>query len=513
MSIKPKHPTRNDLYCPTCGHQGMREKAGDVAQSGRKRYICLNCRSRTTKPSYAPVQVLPKIKVTEIKKKKTFVITSAVNDTDLVTVAHETFKKYAEINNAAYLVIPCVYKNPDLAHKGMLTNLTWPEEILPYVCDADIKVGNNIIIKGKTRIQFTAVNPLQGLNHAGGMDSEVYGHPQVAAEPVATPRGYDPKYLMTCGTISKPNYSGSLKGRKAEFHHSISALVIEVEGGNYWSRHIHFDGDGVCDLDNYYTSDGVERKQSVAAIVYGDTHVRALKPKTKELLLSVASKLNPEKEVFHDLHDHQIGGHHTKDDVITLLKYNLSGSTSIRDELLKSVNFIDEHPGCYLVDSNHHRHLDQWFNRYNPKNDTVNLDLYFELGSMLKKSLEVGGTSDLFRLFCEKYVKVEANFITPNDNFFIRGIDCSQHGDRGTNGTRGSAASFAKTGAKTMIGHSHSWRIIKGAYQVGASVENLEYESGYSTNSISHGIIYDNGKRAIFSIKKNKLSPMMRASK
>lgn len=512
MGVKAKNPVREDLYCPSCGYRGMRQKC-DLAQSGRKRYACMSCKSRTTKPSYSEVQVLPKFRVSKIRKAKRFIITSAVNDTGIVQEAHNTFMKWAEENNAEYLIIPGVYKNPDLMHQGITNNFKWPEEILPYLCNADTKLGDNIIIKGETRIQYTAVNPLCGLNHAGGMDSEVYGHPQVAAEPVATPRGIDPKYLMTSGTISKPNYGDSLKARKAEFHHSISALIIEVEGKSYWSRNIHFDGSGSYDLDKYYSPEGVKESKSVAAIVYGDTHIRALTKKTESLLDSTANLLSPKKEVFHDLHDHAIGSHHKKGKTITLMHQSINKQVDLRTELIQAVDFLDNHPNCYLIDSNHHRHLDQWFERYKPNgDDVVNLELYFELGELLNKSIKVGGTTDLFRLFCEKYCTAKnINFITPNDNFEIEGINCSQHGDRGPNGSRGSAAGFAKTGAKTMIGHSHSWRIIKGAYQVGASVENLEYESGFSTNSIASGIIYNNGKRAIFTIKNNKLSPMMRS--
>lgn len=510
MTRKVKNPVRDDLYCPFCGHQGMKECLSDVAMSGKKRYACIGCKSRTTKPAYAPIQVLPKTKVTRIKKKRKFIITSAVNDTELVMGAHGTFKKWAEENDAEYLIIPGVYKNPDLMHQGINGNYSWPDEILPHLCNADVKIGSNIVVKGETRIQYTAVNPLNGLNHAGGIDSEIYGHPQIAAEPVATPRGVDPKYLMTTGSISKPNYGDSLKARKAEFHHSISALVIEVEGKNYWSRQVHYDGSGAYDLDKYYTPAKTTKSKSIAGLIYGDTHIKQLTEKTEALLQQVTGALRPKHKVFHDLHDHDVGSHHKKDDVITLLKQAHKRDISIRDELMLSVKFLDKHPGCYLVESNHHRHLNQWFNRFNPKNDQVNLDLYYELGALVNSSISKGGTDDLFRLFCEKYCKVKVNYVDSNDNFEIEGVNCSQHGDRGPNGSRGSAAAFAKTGVKTMIGHSHSWRIIKGAYQVGASVENLGYENGFSTNSIAHGVIYRNGKRAIFSIKNDKLSPMMR---
>lgn len=506
----PKNPIREDLWCPFCGHCGMRKLSNDVAQSGRPRYRCQGCHKRTTQPSYAPVQVLPKAKIGEIKKHKFFVITSAVNDTPIIEAAFETFRQIAERNGGCLLVIPTVYKNPDLYHQGVTDGFTWPEEIIPHLCNANVKLNNNLVIKGETRIQHTVINPLAGLNHAGSEASEVYAHSQVAMQMIATPRHNLPKMLHTTGTISQPNYGGSVRAQKAKFHHSISALIIETEGDKFWPRQVHFDGDGAFDLDRYYTPDGYTTGWSVAAMVYGDVHVQALDPKVDQLLKQVNKKLAPEQKVFHDLHDQHVGSHHRKDDVIFGLAKAKQGRLSVRDELMCAVEYLEKHPESFIVDSNHHRHLDQWFNRFNPKNDLVNVDLYFELAELLRADLEEGGDGNLFRLFVHAYCGAEVNFVNPDDRFLIRGIDCSQHGDRGPNGARGSARGFAQSGSKTMVGHSHTPQIEKGCYVVGVMSPDLDYAKGLSSWCNTHGIIYDNGKRALFNIIKGKLSPSMR---
>jgi len=508
MSV-PKHEVRHDLFCPFCGECGMRPLS-DKAQSGRKRYNCIHCHKRSTQPLYSKPQVLPKTKITEIKKHKFFVITSAVNDTPIVEAAHETFQQIAEANNGCYLVIPTVYKNPDLMHQGINHAFTWPQEILPFLCNANVKLNENIVIKGETRIQHTVINPLAGLNHAGSAASEVYAHSQVAMQMIATPRNELPKMLHTTGTISQPNYGGSVRAQKAKFHHSISALIIEVEGDKFWPRQVHFDGEGAHDLNRYYTPDGYTEGWPVAALVYGDGHLFGLEPKIDSLLKYVNKKLEPDYKVFHDLHDQHIGNHHCKDDVIKLLSQSLKGNLSVRDELMLSVKYLNKHPEAYIVDSNHHRHLDQWFNRFIPKRDPLNAPLYFELAELLQEDLKTGGDGNLFRVFVHKYCDSEVNFVDCNERFLIRDIDCSQHGDRGPNGARGSAKGFAASGSKTMIGHSHTPRIEKGCYQVGTMTTNLDYAKGLSSWCNTHGIIYDNGKRALFNIIKNKLSPSMR---
>ncbi len=500
---------RDDLWCPTCGHQGMKLRS-DKAMSGKKRYQCDGCGVRTTGPALGPVQVLPKTRVTDIKKHKYFVITSAVNDTELVTVAHETFKAMADHNDGCYLIIPTVYKNPDLFHKEGAGGLTYPDEIIPHLCNVNLKINDNLIIKGQSRIRQTVINPLAGINHAGSMASEIYAHPQVAMERIATPKRMIGKMLHTTGSISQPNYGGSISAQKAAFHHSISALVIETEGNKFWSRIVHFDGEGCYDLEHYYTPEGCFEGGPVAGMVYGDVHVQALEPKIDTLIKTVDSRLKPKKKVYHDLHDQHIGSHHNKDNVIFALKKAIEKRLSIRDELMMSVAFLNGHEQSYLVDSNHHNHLSQWWNRFNPRNDGANIELYYELGEMLQTDLNAGGDGNLFRLFLEAHCETEVIFVDCDDEFMIEGIDCSQHGDRGPNGSRGSAKGLAKTGNKTMIGHSHTPRIEKGCYQVGVMSPNLDYAKGLSSRGNTHGIIYDNGKRALFDIIDGKLSPLMR---
>lgn len=507
-----KYPIRRDLFCPSCGNQGMRPRNDkDKAVSGRRRYRCIKCNARTTTPLYSAPQILPKTKITELRRHKFFVITSAVNDTPLVTAAHETFRQVAESNGGCYLVIPTVYKNPDLMKGVVLESLSWPEEILPYVCNANVDLNKSIRIKGETRIQHTVINPLSGKNHAGDSVSEIYAHPQVAMEMVATAKSEEPKMLHTTGTISQPNYSGAERAQKAKFHHSISAVIIELEGDRYYCRQIHFDGTGCYDLDRYYTPEGFTEGHSVDGLMYGDTHLKFMTRRTETLLETMAGILKPRVEMFNDLLDNYVGSHHHKGDVLLGLKKARDGDVLVKDELDQVVKFLSKHPNAYLIDSNHHRHLDQWFNRFDPKKDVINAPLYFHLADLASRDLEAGGEGDdLLKLYLQKHADVPLNFVDPDRPFYVGGVDCSQHGDRGPNGARGSARGFARTGSRTMIGHSHTPRIEKGCYQVGTSAMDLEYATGFSSWCNTHGAIYPNGKRALISIINNKLPPSLR---
>ena len=516
MGKTPILETREDLFCPVCGTQGMRPLERK-AESGKTRYKCVGfqgergCGFRTTTALYTPPQLLPKPKVSEIKKYKRFIITSAVNDTPLAGEAHKTFERMARELNACYLVIPGRYKNPNMLNQGIQHNYTWPEEVLPYICNADVELNKNLVIRSLFPIQYAAINPLSGMNHAGDIRSEIFGHPQIAMQMVATAKNELPKMLHTTGSISVKNYSSSKQGKKAEFHHQIGALFIEVEGDKFWPTQLRFDGEGVYLFNRFYTPRSSRKAKSVPAIVFGDTHVRWLSHKVKGQLDAVRDSLKPMTEVYHDLHDQHIGSHHNENNINFNLRKSIQKEFSVRDELMMSVNFLKNKPNAVIIDSNHHRHLDQWFNRFKPKNDHVNLELYYELGALMRDDLKSGGDGNLFRLFIEKYCKTPVQFVNGNESYEIEGIDCSQHGDIGPNGSRGSAKSFSKTGHRTIIGHSHTPGIEKGCYQVGTSTTDLEYAVGYSSWMNTHCIIYPNGKRGLFSLVKDKLSPMMRS--
>jgi hypothetical protein len=397
---------------------------------------------------------------------------------------------------------------------GVSSGYSWPVEIYKYICNTDISLNESIIVRGgdASRIPYTSVSPLNGLDNNGRIQSEIYGHQQVALKFVPTAYEFLPKMLHTTGTISKQNYGMSRQATKASRHHSISALFVEVEGDKFWVTQIHFDGTGAYLFDKYYTPDTITKIDGVAGLMYGDIHVRFLDKNIHEKMRYLADVFNPRYQIFNDVHDHHIGSHHHKDDVLFHLWKNTDCEFSIRDELMLSVDFLKDKKNAVVIRSNHHEHLDQWFNRFNPKNDVVNLDLYFELGEMARGDFLVGGDGHLYRLFLQKYCSNELTFVDYNDYFSVAGIDCSQHGHRGGRGARGSLKSFARTGHKVMCGHDHAGGIEKGCYQVGA-MSTPPYVKGYDSTMKTNGIIYDNGKCCLHSIVKGELSPIMRRLK
>ena len=486
------------LYCPSCGEETVRKEGSQKAESGRQRYRCQTCNIRTTKPLKVKPQVLPEFSK---HKAERYIITSAVNDTAINKNQLATLETMAGLLDARLIIIGTVYKNPDMVRQGFLETLKRPAAVLPYICQEKFVINKNLVIRGDARIPVTAINPLTGANHAGDTSSEIFGHPQEAMEMVPSPKDDIPKALLTTGTVSAKNYGGSWKAKKAEFHHSQNAIFIEVKGNRFWPTQLPWDGKGIQLFDRYYTPTTSRKAPKLEGVVYGDIHEDELSKKERDNLHYLFKGLKAKKNVLHDLLDFHTGSHHKERNVIANIR---NPDFNIRGELNRALNFLRKVPNPVVVSSNHNDHLDQWFNRYDPRRACQNITLYRHLMDL------AGRTScGLFEAYAVNK-KVKADFTNPNKAYKIKNIDLAQHGHRGPNGARGSGKSFSKTGHKVIVGHSHTPGIYKGSWQVGTSAMGMEYATGYSSWLVCHACIQASGKRVMIMVIGNQFSPMLK---
>ena len=104
----------------------------------------------------------------------------------------------------------------------------------------------------------------------------------------------------------------------------------------------------------------------------------------------------------------------------------------------------------------------------------------------------------------ERYPK----FITlgRNDSYKVKNWELGQHGDVGSNGSRGSLQQFRKLNTKIVVGHYHSPGRKDGALAVGTSTKlRVGYNNGPSSWLQTHVIIHNDGRaqHIIFSRDKN----------
>lgn len=458
------------------------------------------------------------------KVVSTYIITWAQNATDVHKGFWGALKKYAEFNHAVIIVIPGRYRNPtSIWTQNNDTDEWWTSEVTPHIMNARQDLNENFVVMGDIKIQPTATKPLSGLDAITGRKSGVFGHPKVQLKSVATPQQDLPKLQTTTGSVTVDNYTDSKSGKKGEFHHSLGATVVEIEGDKFFARQLNAtDSGSFIDLEYEYTEKAVTKAGRPLGLVLGDIHTEFMDPLCEEAIFhgksSICNVLDPEKIILHDLYDGYSGSHHHKGEIFTNYAKHLSGRDSVNNEVDRTFEkiktWLREGTEFYVVDSNHNDHLLVWLKKCDPKLDPVNALFYHRLSAMVYEKVEMldsgAYTPNPLQLLAENRGLECLKFLNKGDTLMIAGISCEHHGHKGTNGARGSILSFTSIGVKTVTGHGHAPGIEGGAYRTGTnSYLDLEYVGGLSSWLHTDCLINANGKRTLI----HKLGSEWRASR
>lgn len=505
------------MQCPNCQASSIKKAGGSYnTVSGKKnRYECKSC-------GYAWKELEPTedifdesiVKTTNKKTtSKKYVITSCQSNTETNEDFLKTILNYCRDNSAELMVIPVPYKAHSIGDQS--DEHRYDEALHDYLLEDNTYLHDNLKVLGQLKIVATAVNPLSGLDSICRGDSVIIGHNQVQLKTLPILQGDLPVIMTTTGTVSHPNYQISKQGYKATYNHCYAATLVEIDNDNYFHiRQLQFDGIGMYDLDKYYRADGdIEHQQRCEALITGDEHVMFADYSVTQATYgkdSIASLIRPKFIIRHDVLDsYSISHHHERNQFIKYAKFE-SGVNKIQDELDLTVEYIEqttpEYSQSVIVSSNHHDHLTRWLTECEPKHEPWNALFYHTMMVKMLEgtTLEKNGASypNPFSLYYEtSYPDTKTVFIGRNESFVVAGIELSQHGDKGVNGSRGSRAQFASIPTPTVIGHSHSPGITQGCYQVGtSSLLNVEYNSGPSSWLNTHCIVYPNSKRTLINI-------------
>ena len=449
------------------------------------------------------------------KKQATFVVTWAQNATPVHTAFLASLKQYCKAKDATLVVIPGRYKNAtSIWTSEQEKSEYWAEEISPFLMNERIRLNPNIMVMADIKIQPTGVRPLSGFDTITGDSSGLFGAPKIQLKTVATPQNKLPKVLSTTGAVTIDNYSDTKAGKKGEFHHSLGAVVVEVRDEHeYHMRHILATDEGTfIDLDMLCTPTGVGKAPRPLALVMGDIHTEFMCPMCEDLTFfkddGIIPTLNPEAIVLHDWYDGYSGSHHHHGKIFTKFAKHHSGRGNVEEEIRRTFErtkkwMATTKADFYIVGSNHNEHLTTWLEKGEPKHDPENALFYHKMMvKMLEKvTMEYNRASipNPLQLLCEEDKDLQRLwFVDRDESLVIDEIECSQHGDKGANGARGSINQFDAVGVKTITGHSHSPGIEGGAYRVGTnSVLRMEYNDGLSGWLNTDCLIYANGKRAL----------------
>lgn len=446
-------------------------------------------------------------------KSKRYFISCAVSGAPVDKKFYKSVQVMCDHLRAEQIYIPVQYNWSDVKTGKHVP--TYDKKVSDNLLSEDIDLNKHLKLMGSVPLHATLQNPLTGLKHVSHNKSAVFAHPQRAMESVATPKSKLPKLLYTTGAITEPRYTRSKEGRKAQDHHTLGGLLVEVSNDKFFIFEITANAQGgFFHLTEYFSPNGVTTGHEVEAIYMADEHAEGYDEHVKMATYtgdsSMVRVLQPSQVVRGDVYNHGSDSHHERKNVLHRVIRAAMGKHSVKDELDQCMRHIEETTvGGYkniIVASNHHQHLKKWLNEYNPHaGDPRNTWLYHQLNAwMISEALsECNAGVDPFEMYCRRlYKSIYDNcvFVSTDEEYDIVGVDCSQHGHLGANGSRGSATNLSLGGQPVIIGHGHSPRIYRNVYQVGIGASELGYNKGYSGWMATHCVIYQDGQRSMLHI-------------
>ena len=444
-----------------------------------------------------------------------YMLTCAQNNTALHAPLWTNLKALAKYYDAELLVSRFTYKisgfNDSVRSEDKRSEPEidqWPKEVVGHDCSHNLRLAPDLIFAGSINTLPTAVNPLAGLDSYSRHGSGIYPHVKVALKSLPRFKGDNPRLAMTTGTVTLRNYVQKKTGQVASFHHSYGCLLVEVDHkGDWWARHVLSNDSGtVRDLDLIVNKGQVFRAKRLGALVWGDIHFDNVSAEALKATRNLVDLLNPQSHVIHDLLCFQSRNHHDQKSFGKNFYKWLTGCENVSGEIARTVMFMKQLDGWQkspkeiaVVESNHDRALDRWLEESDFRTDPVNAEIFLEL--QLKKLLTIKEKRkwNCLQAATEKHpVPNCVTFIGEDESYKILGIECGLHGDRGANGSRGSARGFAALGSKSCIGHSHSPAIFDGVYQAGTTTKMLlGYNKGPSSWANAHILLYKSRQRDV----------------
>lgn len=512
--------------CPKCKTGHLR--ANGRTPAGKKRWVCRGGRAdgarfcySTTEPG-RPVRYqrgegnreTPEFKRALKAGARVYIITAAQNGTPVCLPFWGALQRMAKHRGAEVLVIPIRYKNPTSRWTSSQANEDrWAEEVTPYLWNVRRAINENLIVLGDIKTQPTDSDPLTGFDAISGASSAILGHTKIQLKCIPTPSNRMAKIMTTTGGVTVENYTDSKKGKKGEFHHSLAAVIVEVQGRKFHLRHLNYDKrtKSFTDLDTRYSASKVEKAPRPLALVMGDTHVDFISPSVERATFGeggLVESLKPRHLVWHDVLDaYAVNVHHKGNPFNAIAKYR-TGRDSIEAEVQRACNFVRERTKgdtlSVVVSSNHDDMLRRWIVNEDWKRDPANALFYLRCAHEMvaHAGMSAAGTeypSPFAMVFPSMVSSMEGiRLLRGDESFQIAKIEVGMHGDRGPNGARGSLRNLRRIGIRSIIGHSHTAGIDEGSIQVGTSTElKLEYTGGPSSWMNAHCLIHDDGKRQL----------------
>lgn len=438
-------------------------------------------------------------------EKKRFIVTWAQNNTPVHKKLLRNIEAYASFIDADILVIAGRYKNPTSIWTNNNKNEEhWKKEVEPYLDANRHNIHKFVSIMSDIKVQPTAVNPMTGMQAISGVNSCIFGSPKVQLEMIPVLEGNRPKIMLTTGAVTMQNYTDAKAGKVGEFHHTFGFAIVEIKDDEtFFVRQVTAEDKSGAFTDLIYRVEdgGVSQISSIAAAVLGDLHYGHHDQQVIDTTLEFLGKINPDHVVLHDVFDGDSISHHQMKDPFIQYGKEMTGTNDLEKEvnaMLVGLEPFDKFNNVVIVRSNHDDFLDRWLKNEDWKKQPTfkNSRLYMKYSDILleqygKDPNNVKGVIPY--LINEKFPRFKT--LGRSASYRVNGWELGQHGDVGSNGSRGSLLQFRKLNTKIVVGHYHSPGRKDGAIAVGTSTKlRVGYNQGPSSWLQSHVIIHNDGR-------------------
>jgi len=416
-------------------------------------------------------------------------------------------------------VIPLRYKNPTSVWTGSQRNAEhWAEAVKPYLWNKRHVLNDNLTLFADVPTQPTDTTPLSGLDAMSGPQSAIYGHVKLNSTNIPVASGRMPKLMTTTGACTEENYTLTKRGIIAEFHHSLSALLVEFEGPRFHVRQLHYSKTHNSATDGlkgntFHPNGTVSSAPRALALGCGDIHVDFIDPQVWKATEKVLERLQPEAVILPDLLDSYAINHHSRNDLLVQKAKHDSGRNNMLAESMRAIGWTRgkakrfDQTEWVVQASNHNDMLRRWVLdklKHGFTDDVHNMEFGLETALYMARNsvMRENGVHypDPLHYWFQQQKGLESNIrLLHLDEQYAKGdVALHLHGDLGANGAKGSAKTFAHMGDKSVTFHRHIDYIYEGNYGAGTKTyRRLEYNHGLSSWTNADVLVQWDGKRQI----------------
>lgn len=442
----------------------------------------------------------------KLHKSQYYLITWAQNNTPIHKEFWANIQAYSKFLGAEIHVVLGRYKNPNSLN-GINEEEFWDKEILPYADAHRHHLHKYLELLSDIKVQPTATNILSDLEGMSGINSCIIGSPKVQFKVIPSLEGYKPKMMFSTGSVTKCNYTDSKAGKKGEFHHTFGFTIVEIKDKDtFFIRQVTALKNGsFTDLCHNVKDNKVSKIQSIDIAILGDSHrgdhCEIIEQQQRKWL----DIFKPKYTILHDVFNGHSISHHEEKDPIKQFQREQDNSNNLKkeiDELLIWINSMLKY-NLVLASANHNDWLDRYIRSNDWKKNIKNALTYIQCANIL---LEGKAKKGLIAYFIDGKFGKKVKTLGRDESFKFNEWELAQHGDIGTNGSRGNVNQYRKLSTKMILGHSHTPIRMDGVIYVGTSTKlRVGYNTGASSWLNCDVIIHkDNKAQHIIYLGKDK---------